>query len=260
MVIRASRGGLEIRELPIALHPREGESKLSPVPGRRAGAAPDARLPAQLPVPVSGVHGRRAGRRCSWGSHSVHAALFGHEFYVHSLIGGSLLVVVGAQLVGFGLCGRAYAVYQLGDRDPSFEWIGDGACAWSTVCCSASAVIAGRIRPRRRGVGQWLAGGARQPRRGAGDDPRCDAHHRRHAGLLHVVSALAGRPAARRPGLSFQPAQLDERTPVARYPQGLSQRERGARGGPPGRVASTRPGRVERGGHDRITRADRTGR
>ena len=30
MVIRASRGGLEIRELPIALHPREGESKLSP--------------------------------------------------------------------------------------------------------------------------------------------------------------------------------------------------------------------------------------
>src|SRR5436309_15684778 len=30
MVIRASRGGLDIRELPIALHPREGESKLSP--------------------------------------------------------------------------------------------------------------------------------------------------------------------------------------------------------------------------------------
>ena len=30
MVIRAARSGLEIRELPIALHPREGQSKLSP--------------------------------------------------------------------------------------------------------------------------------------------------------------------------------------------------------------------------------------
>jgi hypothetical protein len=27
-------------------------------------------------------------------------------------------VVVGAQVIGFGLCGRAYGVYQLGDRDP----------------------------------------------------------------------------------------------------------------------------------------------
>src|SRR5207253_1818980 len=30
MVIRAARAKLDIRELPIALHPREGESKLSP--------------------------------------------------------------------------------------------------------------------------------------------------------------------------------------------------------------------------------------
>jgi hypothetical protein len=52
-------------------------------------------------------------------------SLFGRLFYVHTLIGGSLLVVVGTQLVGFGLCGRAYAVYQLGDRDPSFERFGN---------------------------------------------------------------------------------------------------------------------------------------
>ena len=36
---------------------------------------------------------------------------------LHTLIGGSLLVVVGTQLLGFGLCGRAYGVYQLGDED-----------------------------------------------------------------------------------------------------------------------------------------------
>ena len=49
------------------------------------------------------------------------ASLFGHVFLIHTLIGGSMLVVVGTQLIGFGLCGRSYAVYQLGDRDPSFE-------------------------------------------------------------------------------------------------------------------------------------------
>jgi hypothetical protein len=48
-------------------------------------------------------------------------SVFGRGFYIHTLIGGSLLVVVGTQLVGFGLCGRAYAVYQLGDGDPAFE-------------------------------------------------------------------------------------------------------------------------------------------
>jgi hypothetical protein len=32
--------------------------------------------------------------------------------------------VVGTQLIGFGLCGRSFAVYQLGDRDPSFEHFG----------------------------------------------------------------------------------------------------------------------------------------
>jgi hypothetical protein len=37
------------------------------------------------------------------------------------MIGGSLLVVVGAQLLAFGLCGRVYAVNHLGDRDPWLE-------------------------------------------------------------------------------------------------------------------------------------------
>ena len=49
------------------------------------------------------------------------AALFGHTLFFHAEIGGSLLVVLGAQLVGFGLCGRAFGVFQLGDRDPWLE-------------------------------------------------------------------------------------------------------------------------------------------
>jgi hypothetical protein len=123
MVIRASRGGLEIRELPIALHPREGESKLAPF---RDGwrhlrlmlvyhpnflfLFPGAFVGAIGTVLMALVFAR--------------ASLFGHLFYIHTLIGGSLLVVVGTQLIGFGLCGRSYAVYQLGDLDPSFERFG----------------------------------------------------------------------------------------------------------------------------------------
>jgi glycosyltransferase involved in cell wall biosynthesis len=117
MVIRASKAELEIREFPIALHPRGGESKLSPLrdgwrhlrlillynpnflflfPGL---------LTALLGIVLVAVV-------------FAHASLFGHVFFIHTLIAGSLLVIVGTQLLGFGLCGRAYAVLHLGDVDP----------------------------------------------------------------------------------------------------------------------------------------------
>jgi hypothetical protein len=51
----------------------------------------------------------------------TNASLFGREFFVHTLIGGSLLVVIGSQTVGLGLCGRAYGVYHLGARDAWFD-------------------------------------------------------------------------------------------------------------------------------------------
>ncbi len=51
----------------------------------------------------------------------AHVSIFGQGMYLHTLIGGSLLLVLGSQLIGFGLCGRTYAVYQLGDRDPWLE-------------------------------------------------------------------------------------------------------------------------------------------
>jgi glycosyltransferase involved in cell wall biosynthesis len=123
MVIRASRSHLDIRELPIALHPREGRSKLSPF---RDGwrhlrlmlvyhpnflfVLPGALLGAVGALLMAVVFAR--------------ASIFGHLFFVHTLIGGSLLVVVGTQLIGFGVCGRSYAVFQLGDHDPRFERIG----------------------------------------------------------------------------------------------------------------------------------------
>jgi glycosyltransferase involved in cell wall biosynthesis len=157
MVIRAARGGLEIRELPIALHPREGESKLSPF---RDGwrhlrlmlvyhpnflfLLPGAVVASIGAVLMSLVFAR--------------ASLFGHLFYVHTLIGGSLLVVVGTQLVGFGLCGRSYAVYQLGDRDPSFERIGSRVRLEHGLLCGLALILAG-LGVGAVVVGHWIAHG-----------------------------------------------------------------------------------------------------
>jgi len=157
MVIRAARGGLEIRELPIALHPREGESKLSPFrDGWRHLRLMLVYHPNFLflfPGVLLGAAGALLMTMVFAG-----ASLYGHVFLIHTLIGGSLLVVVGTQLLGFGLCGRSYAVYQLGDRDPWFERVGarvrleHGLLLGLTVGvagCALGAVI----------VGRWIAHG-----------------------------------------------------------------------------------------------------
>jgi hypothetical protein len=88
----------------------------------------------------------------------AHVSLFGHTFYIHTMIGGSLLVVVGTQLLGFGLCGRTYAVNHLGDRDPWLERriaqfrLEHGLMLGSGVTL-AGIVLGGVV------VGQWIANG-----------------------------------------------------------------------------------------------------
>jgi hypothetical protein len=51
----------------------------------------------------------------------AHISVLGRRWEVHTLIGGSLLVIVGAQVVTLGLCARAYGIYFMGERDPWFE-------------------------------------------------------------------------------------------------------------------------------------------
>jgi glycosyltransferase involved in cell wall biosynthesis len=123
MVIRASRADLEIRELPIALHCREGESKLSPF---RDGWRHLRLMLLYHPTFLFLLPGILFGAIgvALMSLVFAHASLFGRPYFIHTLIGGSLLVVVGAQLFGFGLCGRVYAVYQLGDRDEGLERLG----------------------------------------------------------------------------------------------------------------------------------------
>jgi len=120
MVIRAAKADLDMREFPIALHPRGGESKLNPFSDGwrhlRLMLLHNPNFLFLLPgllVALAGV--------ATMAAVFAHSSLFGHTFYVHTMIAGSLLVVVGTQLLGFGLCGRTYALNHLGDRDPWLE-------------------------------------------------------------------------------------------------------------------------------------------
>jgi hypothetical protein len=88
----------------------------------------------------------------------LNGAIFGRTFYVHTLIAGSLLVVIGTQLLGFGLCARTYAVNHLGDRDPWLERrilqfrLEHGLLAGGGL--TLAGVVLGSIV-----LGQWLASG-----------------------------------------------------------------------------------------------------
>jgi glycosyltransferase involved in cell wall biosynthesis len=117
MVIRASKADLDVREFPIALHPRGGKSKLSPFrDGWRHLRLMLVYNPNFLFV-IPGVVMALVGVLIM-AAVFARLSLFGRSFFVHTLVAGSMLVIVGTQLVGLGLCGRAYGVYHMGERDP----------------------------------------------------------------------------------------------------------------------------------------------
>src|SRR5580700_11319726 len=120
MVIRASKENLKIAEFPIEYHPRGGESKLSSF---RDGwrhlrfllvhspthlfIIPGAVLSA-LGVLIAGIAGSGLD-------------IFGRAWGIHALILGTLLMVVGTQVVALGLCAHAYGTYFMGEKDPWFD-------------------------------------------------------------------------------------------------------------------------------------------
>ncbi|MER3410472.1 MAG: glycosyltransferase family 2 protein [Thermoleophilia bacterium] len=120
MVIRAARRGVRIAELPIELHPRSGRSKLSPF---RDGWRHLRLMLVYSPTFVFLVPGTAAVLAGAAITAVVFSqvALLGRLWYVHTLIVGSALIIIGLQVIGLGLCGRAYGVYVLGDHDPWLE-------------------------------------------------------------------------------------------------------------------------------------------
>ena len=120
MVVRAAKEKLDIREIPIEYHPRGGESKLSSL---RDGWRHLRFLLLHSPNHLFILPGALMAALGALVSLTVLANLhvLARHWDLHTLIGGSLLLIVGAQLVGLGLCAHAYATYFMGERDAWFD-------------------------------------------------------------------------------------------------------------------------------------------
>jgi glycosyltransferase involved in cell wall biosynthesis len=120
MVVRAAKEKLDIREIPIEYHPRGGESKLSSFrDGWRHLRFLLLHSPNHLFI-LPGVLMSALGGLLSL-MVLAHIDVLERQWDLHTLIGGSLLLIVGAQLVGLGLCAHAYATYFMGERDAWFD-------------------------------------------------------------------------------------------------------------------------------------------
>jgi glycosyltransferase involved in cell wall biosynthesis len=119
-VIRSSKLGLDIREIPIEYHPRTGESKLSSFSdGWRHLRFLLVHSPTWLfLVPGLGMVllGLLAGAVSLF-----NAPLFGRQWQLHTLIAASMFAIVGAQVAQLGVFSRTYAYYYLGEHDPLFD-------------------------------------------------------------------------------------------------------------------------------------------
>jgi glycosyltransferase involved in cell wall biosynthesis len=117
-VIRASKIGIDIREIPIEYHPRAGESKLSSFSdGWRHLRFLLVHSPTWLfliPGAVLTAVGLLAG-----GLVVVNA--FGLGVRLHTLIAAAMASIIGVSVIQLGLFARTYAAYYLGEHDPLFD-------------------------------------------------------------------------------------------------------------------------------------------
>jgi glycosyltransferase involved in cell wall biosynthesis len=120
MVIRATRERLDVREVPIELHPRVGESKLSPF---RDGWRHLRVILVYNPTFLFLLPGAVMLAVGSLITLLVFAEVpvFGRNLYVHSLILGCLLILLGVQAIGLGLAARAFGVYFISEQDALFQ-------------------------------------------------------------------------------------------------------------------------------------------
>ena len=120
MVIRAGKEELDIREFPIQYHPRGGESKLSTFrDGWRHLRFLLVHSPNHLfvlPGALLGLLGAVVALVSVLG-----LEIFGREWQLHTMVAGSLAMIVGTQVVALGLAAHAYGRYFMGERDEWFD-------------------------------------------------------------------------------------------------------------------------------------------
>jgi len=120
MVIRASRAGLRISQVPIEYRPRLGVSKLKSFrDGWRHLRFLLVHSPTHLFV-VPGAAMTLLGVLIM-ALVMIHLSVFGRVWDVHTMIAGSMVMIVGIQVLALGLCARAYGTQVLGERDTWFD-------------------------------------------------------------------------------------------------------------------------------------------
>jgi glycosyltransferase involved in cell wall biosynthesis len=120
MVIRAGKEKLRIAEFPIDYHPRGGESKLNTWrDGWRHLRFLLVHSPTHLFV-VPGLVLSVIGFLVTLIS-VINLEIFGRQWQLHTTVGGSMLMIVGVQVVALGLCAHAYGSYFMGEKDPWFD-------------------------------------------------------------------------------------------------------------------------------------------
>jgi glycosyltransferase involved in cell wall biosynthesis len=122
MIVRAGKEKLEIVEIPIHYHPRQGESKLVSF---RDGWRHLRFLLVHSPTWLFIVPGAVMALIGALISLTVvfQIEILGREWDLHSMVAGALLMVVGTQTVALGLCAHAYGTYFMAERDAWFDWM-----------------------------------------------------------------------------------------------------------------------------------------
>jgi glycosyltransferase involved in cell wall biosynthesis len=150
MVVRAAKAGLEIDQMPIEYRPRGGESKLSSFrDGWRHLRYLMMHSPKHLFIFPGTAMATLGGLICA--TVLAHIDVLGRRWEVHTLIGGSLLLIVGTQVVTLGLCARTYGICFMGERDPWFErmWaryrLEHGLLLGSAIAAMGLAILAGIV-------------------------------------------------------------------------------------------------------------------
>ena len=120
MVIRAGKERLEIEELPIDYHPREGESKLLRF---RDGWRHLRFLLVHSPNWLFIIPGAAMAVLGALVAATVllQIDVLGREWDLHSMVAGALLMIVGTQVLALGLCAHAYGTYFMGEKDLWFD-------------------------------------------------------------------------------------------------------------------------------------------
>ena len=151
MVIRAAKQDLAIADIPIEYHPRAGESKLSRF---RDGWRHLRFLLVHSPTHLFVIPG---ALMALVGFLTMLAVLgdiniLGRTWELHTMVLGSLLTIVGTQVIALGLCAHAYGIYFMQEREPWFERARDrfrlehglllgGAITLVGLACAVAIVI-----------------------------------------------------------------------------------------------------------------------